>query len=57
MRKRVITPDGLTHLKVTYVRLTLCSRSSAKIPLTDTLDRVVTCVCCVAYADKLDAND
>lgn len=51
-----MTPDGLTHLKVTYVRLTLCSRSSAKIPLVDTIERVVTCMCCVAYAETLDGR-
>ncbi len=53
MRRRVVTtPDGLSHYKVTYVRFTLCSRTSEKIPLVN-YGGVVTCMRCIAYAEYL----
>lgn len=58
VRRRVVvmTTDGVTHYKVTYVRFTLCSRTSNRVPLTD-VKGDVTCMRCIAYAETLDVGD
>lgn len=48
-----MTPDGVTHYKVTYVKLTLCNRTGEKIELRNNQSKV-TCMCCIAYAETLD---